>query len=49
MERVLEARQDDTLIIKYPRGSEKEVKGEKKQRKDSSPSPTSEILPHHQI
>lgn len=37
MERVLETRQDDTLIIKYPRVSEKEIKGEKETEKGQFP------------
>lgn len=38
MERVLEARQDDTLIIrKYPRVSEKEIKGKKETEKGQLP------------
>lgn len=50
MGRVLEARQDDTLIIKYPRVSEKEIKGEKETQKGAAPPRRLQnFLPHHQI
>ena len=45
MEWVLEARQDDTLIIKYPRVSEKEIKGEKNRERTAPPRDFRNLTP----